>query len=311
MKKISLSLVFLGLLFSISCKKDITKPLPSLSENKMGENAVNEFNVSVRNGILVFPTRADYDKVATQPTEETESRFYAVLKTLNGFNSIGNKILQSSGPNETGIKDDFLAAILNEDLAVQIVDHIFKLDPQSQKVFALPIVNANEYPDLVAEKVSNGKIRMFSMEDDVLDWIVEPEGTIGDTGNEKSLFCTEGGIGGSFSPSSLNTEPCAAEFRRYGIYFSLKAYIQTGTVSGSNYFFDLEPVHYHVRCGNTVGPYNSYHATGQYDISIPGLKYQSYQGSKNLHAVYFRARVSYTSTGIATYSGWMIVRVNY
>ena len=77
-------------------------------------------------------------------------------------------------------------------------------------------------------------------------------------------------------------------YNKYGIYYSVYADVYTQNSGVVDLTIDLEPVYYHVRCGNTVGPYNIY-GYGAGNLTNQ-KKFQSYQGSGPLNGLHFRAR---------------------
>jgi len=99
------------------------------------------------------------------------------------------------------------------------------------------------------------------------------------------------------------------------VYFSLYAEANCNVSGIVEVTSEFSPVYYHVRCGKTIGPY--YLTTGYGSFSNYKI-YHSYQGSKNLNEVYFRARFHgriFLPNGqpspIAKSSNWIQIRVNY
>lgn len=184
----------------------------------------------------------------------------------------------------------------------------------TEKVFALNATYIDQYNDVVSGNTNNNNLRVFSIDDNVLD-LIEEKGQKG----EVTLICTESGMSNknaslTFSvPNSSNVLTGKIKFERYGIYYTLYSRVDGSQANAGILYLDLEPVYYHQRCGNTVGPYNTYDYTN--NNLINALKYQSYQGSKNLNKLYIRSRYKIkvaVSTGTITYlTDWIQVRVNY
>jgi hypothetical protein len=277
------------------------------------DDALQQIRVSVKNSRLAFATRADYDRTIGEVKPEARARAFARLKALSGFRSLAatppaaRLVAGKPDPAELIDDDDDLRAILNSDLAVQIGDFIFKVDPVAEKVYALSAAHEAEYADLVAGRTSNPHVRQFSTSDAVLDLVGAGQS------QQRALFCDESGIGHHVDKETVDIDKqhpmdLKVTYNKWGIYFSLRAVVRA---DGSKVTVDLAPVYYHVRCGNTVGPYS---VTG-FSLGDAGV-YQSYQGSVPLNEVYMRAQFHGTATNsnsVASQkdSRWFEVRENF
>lgn len=246
------------------------------------------------------------------------------MSSFKDFTSLAEKNNQQAGYRtardgmDTLIKDEYFKSMLNTDLAVQIEDYIYRVNPISEKVFALPAANANQYQDLISENIQNPALKEFSFNENVLEAIKN----IGGDPTPKALFCGESGIGGyDRTTGVINIDNAGTikmegkiHFNKYGIYFSLFAEVQTGTSGLTELTIDLVPVYYKIKCGGSAGPYNVYGYGGGSLLNYK--KFQSYQGSKNLNKVYFRAmfhgKINLPGGGTFTKdSPWIEIRVNY
>jgi hypothetical protein len=192
---------------------------------------------------------------------------------------------------------------LNSNLAVQIGGHIFRVNPSTERVYALPVANEKEYGDLIAENVLNPHIRTFSVDDEVLDEI-EAGGEAFRKGLQMG-FCKETGIGNKGASTDIVYQTkmkgkATAAFKRYGIYFSLFA-LANDAGQNPTYTFEFQggiaanqgQVFYHARCSNKAP--TSYTSSENGFQSDHDRKYQSYDGSRNLNKVYFFYRLKATS----------------
>jgi hypothetical protein len=263
----------------------------------------NEFNVTVADNRLAFKTIEDYERVVNNPTEELRAAFMKAADGLSGFTSYGESLRSRGEEVASLIEDEYFASIVNADLAVQIGEHIFRVNPPAEKVYVLPAANASQYQDLVSENIANKSIRVFSTGDSVLEVLKSP--------TPSAVFCNQSGIGGKHATLMFSGggKMAAANFNRYGIYFSLSAIIVPVSSLPLNYLFDFSApgnIHYRIRCGGTV----------DYKITTPGYwtgisqRYQSYQGSRNLNELFFGFRVKYKSTGTPL-SGYVVIRQNW
>jgi hypothetical protein len=256
------------------------------------DNAIQNINVTVNNNRLVFGTRDDYERAVGASKPELRKRVLDQLKTLKGFTSLATappkateRIAGGKPAPSALIDDNDFRSILNPDLVVQIGDHIFKINPASKKVYALPADQESEYADLLAERTSNPNIRQFSTDDAVLDLLAS---------GQESQRCGDSGIG------SLENEvdkavhdveaKCTAQYFKLGVYFSLSAKAVTPGINDAEVNVDLAPVYYHVRCGDTEGPSFSSENVSQTQ------KYYAYRGSKPLNEVCLRVRFHVKAT---------------
>lgn len=178
--------------------------------------------------------------------------------------------------------------------ADDLQQHIYKISPENEHVYAIHVKDKKHYNDLLLGSENSAFVRVFSFNDNVLEAI--KESGAGDN-IQPALFCNESGIGGKESISNVvpigNTGFsfwCYNDFSRYGIYFSLSAWVRSSAPQGSyRFYIQIENLWYHVRCGNTVGPYSHpwYQNGSSTDFKH---KYQSYSGSKNLNGVHLKTR---------------------
>lgn len=304
MKKIMLTAIVVSAIVVTSCKKDRFQP--------QGQSPVsaNPYNVSVKNNRLVFQSIDDYEKTITNPTPGQRTAFLKTIENFDSFTACSEKPY-IRGSIDAAINDDYFKSILNSDLAVQIGEYIFRVNPLTEKVYALPVANEDQYQDLVNENVGNTNIQVFSTGDDVLELIAAKKGS------SRGIFCKEDGIGGKDRTTDLIDVDNAGKikmegkihFNRFGIYYSLFAEVKTDEINSGlvELTMDIDPLFYHVRCDETAN-YNVYgHGS---ESSFFYKKYQSYQGAKNLNKVYFRARFHGKVDMFIKDSDWIEIRVN-
>ena len=318
MKKTILSaFAFVAIAASItiySCKKETQTQL------QQPPSAASDFNVSVKNNLLVFKTTEDYRNVVDNSSPEQMVKFMSEVKAMTNFTSYDKQYF-SKNPSvlvdSTLINSDFLKTILNKDAAVQIGNYIYKIDIANEKVFALNASHETEYNDLVNGNTSNSNVQSFSTGDNVLDLIEE-------SGQKKAestmLFCKEDGIGDKHEEKRLfeNNQPtnifAITNFDRYGVYFSLYAQIYD-VPANSPYVFEFTGgiaagaghIYYHKRCSDTK----------DYEISTAGVfrtnikqEYEAYHGATSLNKVYFYCRIKNTKTKLYT-TPYLGFRMNY
>lgn len=284
----------------------------SAQRSPLADDSLQKISVSVKNNRLVFTTRADYERLVNESKPDVRRRVFEGLKALDGFTSLAaaplaTERISAERPNRSAlITDDQFRSILNPDLVVQIGDYIFKVNPATEKVYALPAAHETEYADLVAERTSNPNIQQFSTSDAVLDLLVS---------DQANARCRESGVGPARSRTEIrlgaDSIEVVVEYNRWGIFFSLRALPNIHPKLDASATVELAPVYYHVRCGNTVGPYS----VTSHDLGKTGV-YHSWQGSTPLNEFYMRARFQGKLTDVlnATFtnqSGWIEISANY
>lgn len=302
MKKTNFKLlVIAGVLLAASlhsCKKETenNKTTPSLTVS-----ATHEINVTAKNNLLIFKSKRDYEMAVNNPSEETKKKFLQKVNNLTSFVSI-NKLMQTNPRTDSTdmtdiLTDEYLSSILNEDLAVQIDDRIYKLDPADDKVYVMKDEYIADYSDLVAGDLSNENIKEYSFDEDVLERVeMEDE--------PNRIFCSEDGHGSRYVSRGFTystTQYILAQYVKLGIYFYLNASISPVGTWPSQFKFDFTGgmatnkghVYNKKRCG-TINDYDVY-TSGTWTGTTQ--KFQSYQGSTPLSKTYFYCRIMNTSTG--------------
>lgn len=174
MKKTFLHAVLgLGLtLFVLSCNKE--KIDPTSTEVQTNDSVYSDGKM------LVFSTLEDYEKVVDQPSAKTEKEFLTLVSKMKHTTYAESHSETKSNVDLVG--DEYLAQILNSDLAVQIGHWIYRINKADEKVFALSVKNADMYDDLISENISNKSVLEFTIEEDILYLLEDPT-----SGETKSL----------------------------------------------------------------------------------------------------------------------------
>lgn len=188
--------------------------------------------------MLVFNTVEDYMAVTDEVSDEFKNNFVAELNGLENFNSLSEKsendMLKSEGGGlDTLIKSDYFKSLLNEDLAIQIQDYIFRINPLDEKVYVLDAKNFDEYSDLINENIENPDIKQFTTDQFVLSELYAlptdtleykgcnesgaPGKSSGDTKYWKNIEI----VGGVSTVIQLLRFKPKVDYSKYGIYFEL------------------------------------------------------------------------------------------
>jgi len=164
MKKVifgGLILASIGIGF-VSCEKDSIKP-----ESYQQKEAIQQENIYSNGKLLVFKTYKDYESVVQMPTSEVEEDFLRKVRAMD--HTTYSEFRKLSKSDVDLVEDEFLAQILNDDLAVQIGSWIYRVNKLSEKVYALAVKNASDYSDLIAENVLNSNVLEFTTEENVIE----------------------------------------------------------------------------------------------------------------------------------------------
>jgi hypothetical protein len=148
-----------------SCKKEtVTKPEGGSTLGiELAQTPSNLRNINGSNTCLNFLTFDDYEKAISPDQQTTLS---SILQSFTTYTSYSK-----SHPNDTLYGDKDFTDLLNSDGVVQIQGYYFKVDPEIQKVFVLPVTDAAYFNDLISDAPSSGKVTMFSTNDEVIAMI--------------------------------------------------------------------------------------------------------------------------------------------
>jgi len=178
MKKLIYGSLFLAIvgIGIVGCKKETIKPTTttqSFTESQKRDlNFDNTYKVASDGKMLVFESSDSYEEAISNLDS---------IHVVNFFSTI--KALQFQTKRSTTSNDIYLDNILNDDLAVQIGEYIYRVNMEKQKVFVLSAKFINQYSDLVNENIKNTNIQVYSTEENVIELV--------ENGNpsQKGWFC--------------------------------------------------------------------------------------------------------------------------
>src|SRR5690554_5520349 len=109
-------------------------------------------------------------------SEITSDGKLLIFKSVEGFEKTVNEQNQEM--------DDFFGQLLNEDGAIQIGSHLFKIDLGTDQVFVIKSENKeSDYDDLINGNTNNNNVAVYSVDQDVLYLVNgEPEEKCGGIG---------------------------------------------------------------------------------------------------------------------------------
>lgn len=170
MKKVIYGGLFLALVGVgvIGCKKESFQTAGEKGSDTE-TSQLKSMAIKTDGRLLIFNTVADFDAAIERSGED----LYRQLHDL-GFKSFAETIVSES---DDVLEDEFLSNVLNQDLAIQIGNYIYKIDKPNLKVYALPVSEAASYNDLIAENTANKYVLTFSTEDNVFELLGEAPNT--------------------------------------------------------------------------------------------------------------------------------------
>lgn len=269
---------------------------------------------------------ADQNQLAPGVTASEEYITFESIDAYENFFSEGSdntrtKLLQAAQVNQThtsmlraanlrtsaaasivdSLYPDFLKTILNPDGITKIGNYIIKVDMANEKVLVLKNEDIQYYDDLVSNNFSNGKILVYSTNDEVLDMLandVPPSqsANASSANLRTTLFCNQKGADGreakGFEEYMTNWRfDCKVVYQKAGIYFSLigKANKQSkaaGLWIESNDGFEMSMVYYYSYTPKCKGT-----STGSNTISTGGttIAYRPYESTTALKNFYYEA----------------------
>ncbi len=304
-----------------ACKKEIIATQDEAQKETM---LVERLGLTADGKLLKFATLEAYEKAVDHEQAELQEEMLTSIKKASFPNYFSNStvIEKNANAKEDHEMDDFLGQLLNKDGAVQIGEHIYKVDLQKEKVFVIEVKNSiSDYSDLINGRTSNKNVKEYSFDDDVLE-LVES----GVENQQNSLLCNEDHLGNRYVETSVYDIPGYggvfkfwgdADYRRYGIYYSIVTTARSTVQGQIRIYVQLENVWHHQRCGNTVGPYS--HPWYQSNPATHNFqKHKSYSGSKALNGLHTKFRIRCEIPGVPqggnTYSTyfteWRVIQVN-
>jgi hypothetical protein len=282
--------------------------------------------ISIENGMLSFNDFSTYEALVNNSDSTSQADWLAESSSLN-FNSLLGHPNTIEGLG-AAINDNFFKSILNEKGCVKIKDYYFLINPSTSLAYVLHIGSAQptsaELQSLYSMDTTNSIITPFKLNNDGLSILKEFESDLSDnsyTGTLKNYWynfynnesvnphlqakrCREDGAGArSTPPVSYFGQSFVVEYYNGLVFHSLKAYISSGTPG--SFRFDIDICFYKLKCGGTVGPYQSMNNGGSWQPSQQ--KFQSWQGSTNLNKYRLKARAFATGQ---TPTAWQEIRVN-
>ena len=300
----------------MACKKE---EIQAKSSNNVSPNqsGLVESSSSTKSSFLVFKSSEEFDVLAN--TDEQNRKVLMSKLEKDQFVSYQeSKQLEKSSSDLIG--DDFLSSILNKDLIVQIGNYLYKVNKSIEKVFVLPVINLNEYSDLVSENKLNKHIRVFSTEDNVIE--LAESGAAG----EKALFCKDDGVGSRNHSTSYYHKIGVNNYvikhnlrhRKYGIYFTLDVFSETNQPYGGKFKYEFSNSgtegQWRIRCGSwgsvAGSTSSSFSNTTWYqrDIHHSSTNYNKY--NIRVRVYYYSGVVNNANIEDVSTSNWMQIRVN-
>lgn len=318
--KLCVVLILVGVAIT-GCKKEAPDAVKQVfKQDKIAFDP--SLNIASDGRMLIFKTKADYERIANSPSGELRSEFLskvAIMKhttygeKLASLNSAESKIAEAE---DDTINDEFFNEIINEDKIVQIESKLYRVNVENEKVLVLPADKIEYYNDLVLEDESIVGIKRFSIADDVLDEVKDNE--------IAAAGC--GGIGGGWYPSNIvNLDndgqikfDARVRFFRAGIFYRLTARCDytpefTGTV---NLSLEVQnPMAWARKRPCNSGSVSFQPAGTKANGSFHSYVWEFYNASRNLNGYYLfaRARASITKPGQPTvikYTNWCGRNIN-
>jgi hypothetical protein len=300
----------------MACKKE---EIQARSSNDVSSNqsGLVESSSSTKSSFLVFKSSEEFNVLAN--ADEQNRKVLMSKFEKDQFVSY-SELRQLEKSSNDLVGDEFLSNILNKDLIVQIGNYLYKVNKSIEKVFVLPVINLNEYSDLVSENKLNKHIRVFSTEDNVIE--LAESGASG----EKALICKDDGVASRNHPISYYHKIGVNNYvikhdlrhRKFGIYFSLYVLSETNQPFGGKFKYEFSNSgtegQWRIRCGSWGSVAGT---TSSSFTNTSWYKKEIHNSSTNFNKYNIRVRVYYYSGVVnnaniedVSTSNWMQIRVN-
>jgi len=177
----------------VGCNGDRCTPAEPRIDPRI-EHTPAEYGMSFDGTMLVFSSIDQYEKaIGLDMHEENEDgsakavkkRIFQEMLKKYGFQDY----FSTRTVVEDTLMDDWLGQFLNSDGAIQIADHVYKVDLEKEKVYVIEAQHkASDYNALISGAVGE-RVAAYSIDDDVLDIVNDPSSEA-----KEKKGC--GGIGG-------------------------------------------------------------------------------------------------------------------
>lgn len=312
----------------MNCNKADKKPstLEEAKSSVQSYTSASRSGISIINGMLAFSNFNTYEDLVNNPDSAFQADWLAESSTL-GFNSLLEHPNTVSGLGEA-IRDDYFKSILNEKGCVKISNYYFLINPFDTMAYVLNVGSSDpttsELQSLYDKDSSLAIITAIKLNNDGISLLKEFESDLADatySGTLKNYWlnfynnelvnphlqakrCREDGAGArTAGPISYFGQSFVVNYYNGLIFHSLKAFITSGTPG--SFRFDVDICFYKLKCGGTVGPYQSMNNGGSWQPSQQ--KFQSWQGSTNLNKYRLKARAFAPGQ---TPTAWLEISVN-
>ena len=285
-----------------------------LLRNLTAIGAQSEFNISLKNNMVFFKSSEDYRKIIDNLTVDSEREIADIVTSLkhksysHQFNN-ANRIAK-----DNPYKNTILELLLNEGEAMHIGEHVYKIDPKSERVYVIDSKRSFDYIDLYNQNIANSRITPYNTN---LDVIVEVE--------EPAMWCSASYAPPKqqtsyvwYSPSTgVTKHQSMAKYFTLGIYFKLFGEISANTSKSAygstpfEFVFDLGLgyIHWKERCGS-MADFATITSGTKSGGSNPSTTFTTYQGSKGLTNFFFQFWTRDVFTNTYPY-GTCVVRHNW
>lgn len=282
----------------IGCKKE---SLP-ISE-------INISEISSDGKLLIFNSVEGFERNVDEQNVESREHLLSKISSQNYKNyfSVDHPELKNGESSQE--MDDFFGQLLNEDGAIQIGNHIFKIDLGTDQVFVIKSENKeSDYDDLINGNTNNKNVAVYSVDQEVL-YLVNGEA------EEKC-----GGIGGFDNYSNVVNLDDVGNIKfdancrlfRAGVYFRVTGRVEyTQAYSGQvKIALEIQGPQAWMRrrpCGS--GTITTQHSGERVSGYFYRYLFEAYSKTRNLNGIYMfvRARAEITPPGqptVTKYTNW-------
>jgi hypothetical protein len=308
MKKFIFSAIVLSVVL-VSCNKEEIEPENENQRTVVTEHQQQNFTDNndysklkvTENGVLEFETIEYYEQFVNsdEPGDPKIDFLTAHIKENLKFNSLASTIQNREGD---AFEDEFINSILDKNNVVKIGKWYIRLNPETEKVYAVSEQITNAYELVLREDESNSNTYTFTFDDEVLTYLAD-ESLL----NDRKLFCKDRRAISTSNQTSYTGIPIdgtsvgmlvKASYVKLGIYYALKA----KSIYGNNYtnylhyWFQFDNCSYNQRCGSSLSNYSHPWITpSNSTVTNAGnevrITYRLYSNVKQLKNYTFKVRV--------------------
>jgi len=170
--------MIVALLLSACQKGDCEPPEKINRIDSRIENTPAEYTMTFDGKLLIFKSVEGYQRAieldfVSENEDETAIKKHIFQEMLKKYGF--QNYFSSHSNDEEAPMDDWLGQFLNPDGAIQIADHVYKIDLKKEKVYVLDVQYKESDYNALINGATSERVAEYSIDDDVIDAVQDPD----------------------------------------------------------------------------------------------------------------------------------------